>query len=143
MGVVHICDRVTPSLVPVLQFFVPVQSTCLGCLITTDITRISNAFVFGSIVQFQIVWRCADIVALFTRILLSRMFCHVVPLQTRHLRGFVGAEVTVIGLSSFYNGWFNSLVLGHLVSAQTAFLGGHIRALVTSIFSIVLLFLLC
>ena len=117
MGVVHICDRVTSSLVPVLQFFVPVQPARLGCLITTDITRISNAFVFGSIVQFQIVWRCADIVALFTRILLSRMFCHVVPLQTRHLRGFVGAEVTVIGFSSFYNGWFNSLVLGHLVSA--------------------------
>ena len=117
MGVVHICYGVTPSLVPVLQFFVPVQSTRLGCLITTDITRISNAFVFGSIVQFQVVWRCAHIVALFTRILLARMFCHVVPLQTRHLRGFVGAEVTVIGFSSFYNRWFDSLVLGHLVSA--------------------------
>ena len=80
MGVVHVCDRVCPSWLPVLQFFVSVQSARLGRLITTDITGVSNAVMFGSLVQFQIVWRCANVFAFFTGILLPRVFCHVVPL---------------------------------------------------------------
>ena len=126
MGVVHVCDRVSASWLPVLQFFVSVQSARLGRLITTDITGVSNAVMFGSLVQFQIVRRCADIFAFFTGILLPRMFCHVVPLKTRHLRGFVRAEVTVISFSGFHNGRFDPLVLGHLVPAQTALLCGHV-----------------
>ena len=80
MGVVHICDGVRSALMAVLQFFVPVQSTCLGRLITADITGVSNAVMFGSLVQFQIVRRCANIFAFLTGILLPRVFCHVVPL---------------------------------------------------------------
>ena len=117
VGVVHVCDGVRPSLLAVLQFFVSVQSARLGCLITTDITGVSNAVMFGSLVQFQIVWRCANVFAFFTRILLPRVFCHVVPLQTRHLRGLVRAEVTVISFSGFHDGRFDPLVLGHLVPA--------------------------
>ena len=54
----------------------------------------------------------------------------------------VRAEVTVISFSGFDNRWFDPLVLGHLVPAQTALLCGHIRALVTGVLSIVLRFLL-
>ena len=142
VGVMHICDRVSASWLPVLQFFVSVQSACLGCLITTYITGVSNALVFGSLVQFQIVRRCANILAFFTGILLPRVFCHVVPLKTCHLRGFVRAEVTVISFSGFHNGRFDPLVLGHLVPAQTALLCGHIGALVAGVLSIVLRLLL-
>ena len=80
VGVVHVCDCVSASWLPVLQFFVSVQSARLGRLITTDITGVSNAVMFGSLVQFQIVRRCADIFAFFTGILLPGVFCHVVPL---------------------------------------------------------------
>ena len=80
VGVVHVCDRVSASWLPVLQFFVSVQSARLGRLITTDITGVSNAVMFGSLVQFQIVRRCANIFAFLTGILLPRVFCHVVPL---------------------------------------------------------------
>ena len=70
VGVVHVCDGVSPPLLAVLQFFVSVQSARLGRLITTDITGVSNAVMFGSLVQFQIVWRCANVFAFFTWILL-------------------------------------------------------------------------
>lgn len=80
VGVVHVCDGVSPPLLAVLQFFVSVQSARLRRLITTDITGVSNAVMFGSLVQFQIVWRCANVFAFFTWILLPRVFCHVVPL---------------------------------------------------------------